>query len=105
MAGDALQQARGRVQLLRVDAGVQAVALVARAQRHHQLFHRGIAGALADAVDRALDLAGAAFDRRQRVGHGEAQVVVAVRAEDHRMLADHLARRRANKARISSGVL
>ena len=43
------------------------------------LFQRGVAGALADAVDGALHLAHAGADRGQRVGDGEAQVVVVVR--------------------------
>ena len=52
------------------------------AQRHHDLFERGVAGALADAVDRALDLPHAALNRRQAVGDRQPEVVVAVRAED-----------------------
>src|SRR5690606_3555970 len=36
-----------------------------------------------DAVDGAFDLPRTAFDGGQRVGHGQAQVVVAVRAEHH----------------------
>ena len=52
------------------------------AKCHHQLFERRVAGALADAVDRALDLARAALDRRDAVGDGESEIVVAVRAED-----------------------
>ena len=36
----------------------------AGAQRHHDLLHGGVAGALADAVDRALDLPGAGSGRR-----------------------------------------
>ena len=51
-------------------------------QRHHDLLERRVAGALADAVDRALHLTRAALDRRQRVGHRQAEIVVAVRAED-----------------------
>ena len=61
----------------------------ARAQRHDDLFERGVAGALAEAVDRDLDLAGAGLDRGQRVGRGEPQVVVAVDA-DRRLVADEL---------------
>ncbi|EEF93541.1 hypothetical protein CATMIT_01827, partial [Catenibacterium mitsuokai DSM 15897] len=80
-AGDAREQARGRHQPAGVDAGAGVVVSVAHAQRHHQFFQRAVAGALADAVDGALDLARAAFDRGQAVGHGQAQVVVAVGAE------------------------
>ena len=52
------------------------------AERHDQFLERGVAGALADAVDRALDLARAALDRGDAVRDGEAEIVVAVRAED-----------------------
>ena len=53
-----------------------------RAQRHHDLLERGVAGPLADAVDRALDLTGTVRHAGQRVRDGQAQVVVAVR-RDH----------------------
>ena len=46
------------------------------------LFEGGVAGALADAVDGALDLADAGFDGGEGVGDGEAEVVVAVSGED-----------------------
>ena len=46
------------------------------------LFKGGVAGALADAVDGALDLAGTAFDAGEGVGDGHAEVVVAVGRED-----------------------
>ena len=49
---------------------------------HHDLFQRGVAGPLAEAVDGHLDLARPGGDGRQRVGDGEAQVVVAVDADD-----------------------
>ncbi|EQD39804.1 hypothetical protein B1B_15218, partial [mine drainage metagenome] len=53
----AAQRARRRVQARAVDAGVQRVAIGARAQRHHHFLKRGVAGALADAVEGAFDLA------------------------------------------------
>ena len=54
----------------------------ARPQGHDDLFEARVARALAEAVDRDLDLAGAGLDRGQRVGRREAQVVVAVDADD-----------------------
>ena len=54
-----------------------------RAQRHGDLFQRRVAGALADAVDGAFDLAGAGLHRRQRIGDRLAQVVVTVHREHH----------------------
>jgi hypothetical protein len=52
-----------------------------RPHRHHDFFERRVAGPLADAVDRAFDLARPVLDRGQAVGNREAQVVVAVRAD------------------------
>ena len=72
-------QTAGAGQLLGADAAVDAAEVVGPgADGHHDLFQGGVAGALADAVDGALDLAGTALHGRQRVGHGEAEVVVAV---------------------------
>ena len=51
-------------------------------QGHHDLFERRVAGPLAEAVDRAFDLPAPGLDRGQAVGDGQAQVVVAVRADD-----------------------
>ena len=36
---------------------------------------------LAEAIQSALDLAGAALDRRKRVGHGQAKVIMAMRTD------------------------
>jgi hypothetical protein len=47
------------------------------------LFKGGIAGAFADGIDGALDLAGSTFDARQGVGYGHAEIVVAVGGEDY----------------------
>ena len=58
----------------------------AGAHRHHHLLERGVAGALAEAVDRALDLPRAAdLHRGERVGHRHAEVVVAVH-RPHRLV-------------------
>jgi hypothetical protein len=65
----------------RVDAGVQVEERVARLQRHDDFFERTVAGAFADAVDGALDLAGAGDHRGQAVGHRHAEIVVAVHRE------------------------
>ena len=58
---------------------------MARGERGGDLFECGVAGALADAVDGALDLTRAAVDAGERVGDGHAEVVVAVRGEDDRV--------------------
>jgi hypothetical protein len=102
-AGEPRQQLRRGHQPARVDAGIDVVEGVAHLQRHHQFLHRGIAGALADAVDGALDLARAALDRGQRVGHGQAEVVVAVRTEDDVLRCPGRSRSGANRPRILVG--
>ena len=59
--------------------------------RHHHFLERRVAGTLADAVDRALDLTGPARECCQRVGDGQTEVVVTVRAPDHLIGARHAA--------------
>src|SRR5690242_1266526 len=86
---DRAQRFAGRIQMLGVDAGAIRVRVAAGLEDHHDLFQRAVAGALTDAVDRALDLAGARFHRGQRVGDRETQVVMAVHA-DHGAIAEGL---------------
>ncbi len=59
-------------------------------QRHHHFFERAVAGALADAVDGALDLARARDHGRQAVGDRHAQIVVAVHRQPHLVDARHV---------------
>jgi hypothetical protein len=58
-----------------VDAAVDAVEV---AQAHHDLFQRGVAGPLAEAVHRGVGMGGAGPEGGQGVGGGQAQVVVGV---------------------------
>ena len=69
-----------------VTASVQKPsAVAARVQQHDELLERRVARALADAVDRALDLPRARLRApAKRVGDGEAEVVVAVHARGRR---------------------
>ena len=83
-ARDRGEQVRRAGDLLRVDARDEvAVGVASRAETHHDLLQRGVAGALADSADRALHLARPGADARERVGHGESEVVVAVRGHRH----------------------
>ena len=84
-AGDVGHQPAGRHKLLCDDPRGAMVVVAPRAKRHHHFLERAVARPLAEAVDRALDLAGPRLDGRQAVGHGEAEVVVAVGA-DHRLV-------------------
>jgi hypothetical protein len=73
---------RGLHDLGGVDAGLVGHDVGAHPHRHHHLLERGVARALAEAVDRALDLPRAGLDGGQRVGRRHAEVVVAV-GRDH----------------------
>ena len=74
--------------------------------RHHDLFERGVAGPLADAVDGAFDLPRAGVDAGQRVGHRHAEIVVAVHREARLVGVRHrLAQLRVNSLKYSSGTV
>src|SRR5690606_10512384 len=87
-AGQRRDHAARRVQLGRVDARADAVIVAAGPQDHDDLFQRGVSGALADAVDGALDLARTALDGSHRGGYRHAQVVVAMSRQDDALVAD-----------------
>src|SRR3954466_14236645 len=80
-ADDVRQHARGRVETRRVDAGVEVEERIARLQRHDDFFQRAVTGALADAVDGALDLARSRDHGREAVGDGHAEIVMAMYRE------------------------
>ena len=81
LADDIIDGLAGAVNLGGVDAGGGVEDIGAGAQGHDHLFERGVAGPLAQAVDGAFDLGRAALDAGQGVGHGQAQVIVAVDRE------------------------
>ena len=84
---------------------VQADVGRARVQQHHDLLERRVARALADAVDRALDLARAGLHAGERVGDRQPEVVVAVDREHDVAQAGHAARRAGvRNAAYSSGI-
>ena len=83
------EQLAAREKMLGHDAGFKRQQIAAGIQRHDDFFQRGVSGPLADAVDGALDLTCSALDRRQRIRHGQAQVVMAVYA-DHRRISQSL---------------
>ena len=92
-----------RVSMRRVDADRVGQHVAARLDGHHDLFQRGVAGALADAVDGAFDLPRAGADAGQRVGHGQAQVVVAVHGEDRLVGVRHRSRSGAEHRAVFLG--
>src|SRR6185436_9860963 len=76
-------KARSLHDLAEVHAGMKpAKDVSARADGHHEFLKRRVAGAFADAVDCAFDLAGAALNGSNRVRDREPKVIVTMRAED-----------------------
>ena len=71
------------VDLLRLHIGAQAVELRPGIESHDELLQRRVPRTFADAVNGHLHLPGSGRDGRQRVGSGQTQVVVCVRAEDY----------------------
>src|SRR4029079_7540252 len=65
LAGERRQHLAGRIDLLGVDARRVRHPIRADLHRHDDLFERRVAGALADAVGRALDLTCAALHGRK----------------------------------------
>src|ERR1700677_1030887 len=72
----------GGIQAIGLNARLIAEIIATRFDRHDDLFECRVAGPLADAVDRALNLASASFDGRQTVGDAQSQIVVTMRTED-----------------------
>ena len=64
-----------------LDAGIEAELFVL-ADDHDHFFEGGIAGAFAQAVDGAFDLAGAVADAGDGIGGSQTQVVMAMAGED-----------------------
>ena len=64
--------------------------VLAGLQGHHDLFQRGIARPLTQAVDSALDLPGSRRNGADGVGHRHAQIVMAVDGEDGLIGIRHL---------------
>ena len=81
-SGQVRHESAGRGQLLCLHLNVVRLELPwSGAQCHHDLFERGVAGALAESVDGHLYLARTGLHCRQRIGGGKTQVVVAVDAD------------------------
>ena len=104
VAGEARHHPARARDLARVHAGPEPVRGLAHVEQHHDLLERGVAGALADPVDRALHLAAAGPHAGERVGHRHAEVVVAVhRGGDVRRGRARAGRARATSRAYSSG--
>ncbi len=73
------KRARNFCDFCRLDSCRIRHEIMPRAQRHDDFLKRRIARTLADAVDRAFDLARPRLDARQRIRHRQTQIVVAMR--------------------------
>ena len=82
LTDDGIDGLAGTVDLGGVQPGLIGEEAGTGAHGHDHFLQRGVAGPLAQSVDRALDLPRAAHDAGQGVGHRHAQVIVAV----HRIL-------------------
>ena len=80
-AGHVRQQTARAVQLARLDVAAERGDLRPDVARHHDLLERGVPGPLADPVHRTLHLTRPGRDGGERVGDGEAQIVMTVRRE------------------------
>ena len=67
---------------VRVEPRVAGEHVLPRAHRHHDLLEGRVAGPLAQAVHRALDLARSVHDRGERIGDRQPEIVVAVHRPD-----------------------
>ena len=85
---DLAQHFAGGVELVQLDAGLDAIAVRAHIESSRNLFQRRVARALANAVDGALHLPRAVLDSGQRIGYRQTQIVVAVRAQNDPLLVD-----------------
>ena len=82
-----------------IDANLDAEMVGASPDRHHGLFERGVAGALTQTVNRALNLPRAGTDSGQRVGSGQTKVVVAVDRDHHVVRAGNVLQDALDEAR------
>ena len=85
-SGDFGEHAARGEQLLHFDVGGDAEAFFSDGEGDGDFFKGGVAGAFADAVDGAFNLADAGADCGKRVGDGHAEVVVAMGAESDALL-------------------
>ena len=88
-AGDTAHELARVRELLGDDVGVGVQLIAVHLDGHDDLLERGVAGALAQAVDGALDLRGARLDALERQRRGHAQVVVGVHGDGDVLDAVH----------------
>src|SRR5258707_5880804 len=80
-ADDLREHLTGRVNLARIDSSFEGQPIAAYVQRHDNFFQRGIAGAFANSIHRALDLSRTRFDRGETVRHCQSEIVMTMNAD------------------------
>src|SRR5207248_11715391 len=80
-ADDLRKQLAGRVNLARVDTGLEWQGIGAYVHRHYAFFQRRIARSLADPVYGALNLSRAGGNGRQAVRDRQAKVIVTMNTD------------------------
>src|SRR5437773_958563 len=109
-AGNVTDQAAALENLLRPDLGIRTVKVCACAQAHDDLLQRGVPGPLADAVDRAFDLASAFHNCRQGIPDRHAEIVMAMHRNNRLLDIWYILANAANqhpeflRRRVSDGV-
>ncbi len=100
-AGDLRHQLGSRHDLRGVDCKLKVKIVLARLHRHHDFFQCGVSGALTQAIDRALNLAGSAnHHASQRVRHCHAEVVMAMHRPDRLIGIRHAFAQRPQHAAV-----
>ena len=97
------QEPTGPVDLLGDDICMVRKKGLLRPQCHNDFFQGGVAGALTNSVDRAFDLPASIFDTGQGVRHSQAQIVVAVTAENRLLSIGDFGNELFNKRSILLG--
>src|SRR5262245_27623910 len=87
-ADNLCEQLTRRIELRRNDSICKRQAIGTNVQCHNDLFKGGVTSTFTNAVDGALDLSGASFDGCQTVCYRQAQIVVAVNADDDITVSD-----------------
>ncbi len=80
-ADDLREHLTGRVNLAGIDSSFEGQPITPHVHRHYDFFQRSVAGAFANSIHRALDLARPGFDRREAVRHRQSEIVVTMDAD------------------------
>src|SRR5712691_5670687 len=80
-ADDLREHLTGRVDFARIDSSFAGQPIAPHVHGHHYFFQRGVAGAFANSIHRALDLSRTGCDGRKTIGDGEPEIVMTMDAD------------------------